>query len=595
MHSSRTTHTSLQRQRGAAFIVMLVILVVGVAAFLVSALSKVSLHTEQQRQSSDMLAQVKEIVVGYALNNTASSQYPGELLYPDVLSETPPNYDGNTEGGCLNAAQANGLPPISSGANMRCLGRLPWKVFNMPIASPSENDPTGFMPWYAISANMVDTGTTPFNSELLNSAPHPWLTVRDMKGNILSPRVALIIFIPGAALPGQSRPLSTAQGGPGLGGANQYLDSITVPATCAAPCVPGTYSNADMDDDFIMGDEHRWIDDPANPGKQIEDPTYHFNDKLLYVTIDDLMPLIEKRIAREVKSCLDDYAVELTNIYHRYPWATQVSDTTAYPNRTGTYNVFFGRVSDIPGNATSSGGTPSPSDLALQQKIIDVQTALINYINNPTFSNLGTLRNKGDTLKDFAAASPYFQAPTDPARAAGNTADNCSGMSCTGTLTTQVQTALNAIPTGATNDNTMPSSWAGIPSCNKLILTSAYWPDWRDLVFYQVAAGYQPQTGASGTFTPLHISGSGNTNVDSGTYRATVIIAGKMLTGQSPRNQNNPPSTYLETSGSNSNAHQSVAGATPATDFITYKSSDTTNYSTVNDLVLCVDGKNNCP
>ncbi len=604
MHSSRTTHMYMQRQRGAVFIVMLVIMIIGVAAFLVSSLSKVALQTARNEKSSDLLAQVKEVVVGYAVKGTGGVR-PGDLLIPDVLSptETPPyNYDGVTEGGCLDASKPlstpiPGVPVIGSGANMRCLGRLPWKNFSLPIDSPSENDPTGFMPWYAVSANLVDPSHVTINSELLNTdntmhlpnnypvPPHPWLTVRDMKGNVLSDRVAFIIFIPGAALSGQARSAS-----PNLGGANQYLDSITVPAGCTLPCTPGvTYNNFDLDDDFIMGDEHRWIDDPANPGKQIEDPNYNFNDKLLYVTIDELMPFIEKRIAREVKSCLDDFAAVATNTNHKYPWAALVSDTTAFPNRTGTYNVLFGRVSEIPSNATSGGGPLPPIQQALQNQIIALQTALANYLNGT--GTLSNLTNTGDTLKDFALNSPYNLPSTDPAVLSGLYADNWNGSSSSTTLTGYINSALNAL---SPSDNTLPGSWAGIPSCNKLILNSTYWTDWRDLVFYQVANGYQP--GGAGTCTVnttcLSIGGSGNPAAGNGSYRASVIIAGKILPAQTRPSTANPPDNYLEVAAGNS--HQSQAGATPSVNFITYRPSDTANYLTVNDLVLCVDGKNNC-
>lgn len=426
MNSPRTTHSILQKQGGAAFIVMLVILIMGVTIYLVSSLSKVTLQTARNEKSSDLLSQAKDVVIGYALNGTGSSQRPGDLMIPDVLSstETPPfNYDGVTEGGCLDASKMGsspipGLPVIGTGTNMRCLGRLPWKSISMPIPSPTDNDPTGFMPWYAVSANLVDpacVSTTAIcsynplhyglNSEILNAAPppHPWLTVRDMNGNVLSNRVAFVIIIPGPPLPGQSRPPS-----PNLGGANQYLDSITVPATCTAPCIPGTYSNADMDDDYIMGDEHRWI---SNAGAQIDDPSYNFNDKLLYVTIDDLMPLIEKRIAREVKSCLDDYAAYSSNTNHKYPWAALVSDTTPYPNRAGTYNTLFGRVADIP--STSLSGIPlSPTQSALQNQIFTLQTALTSYLSGT--GSLSNLKNAGDTLKDFASNSPYNLPNTAP-------------------------------------------------------------------------------------------------------------------------------------------------------------------------------------
>ncbi|OIR11372.1 hypothetical protein GALL_68650 [mine drainage metagenome] len=609
------TSRLIQRQHGAAFIIMLVILIMGVSIYLVSSLSKVTLQTARNEKSSDLLAQAKEIVIGYAVNGTGGTR-PGDLMIPDVLSstETPPyNYDGVTEGGCLDASKTSstpipGLPVIGGGAsnwtNMRCLGRMPWKSFNVPLGSPSENDPTGFMPWYAVSANLVDpTHVTPLNSELLNTdntlhgpnnyppAPHPWLTVRDMNGNVLSNRVAFVIIIPGATLPGQSRPLSASQGGPGLGGANQYLDSITVPPTCTAPCVPGTYNNFDMDDDFIMGDEHRWIASTSNPGQQIEDPNYHFNDKLLYVTIDELMPLIEKRIAREVKGCLDNYASNASNTNNRYPWAASVTDNTPFPvnlgdpSRPGAYGTNFGRIPESPDTSTTSGSTPPTGTLLTY--IQAVQTALNNYLSNTNSTTLSTLRNKGDTLKDYAQS--IGQATTDPARAAGITADNCTGLSCTSTLQSQLTTAMG----GGTPDPSMPANWT-TPACISLFTSpGSYWADWRDLVFYQVTTNYQPGGGANAL---LQISGSGNPNGGNGTYRASVIVAGKKLGTQTRANPYvDPPNDYLANPISEfsadplfvTNAHSDT---TLTTSFITYKTSDP-YYQNINDLVLCLDGK----
>ncbi len=591
----------------------------GGSVFLVSALSKVSLQTARNEASSDLLSQAKEVVIGYALNNTGASQYPGELLYPDVLSETPPNYDGNTEGGCLDAAQANGLPPISSGANMRCLGRLPWKVFSMPIASPSENDPTGFMPWYAISANMIDIPIPfHFNSELLNSAPHPWLTVRDMKGNILSNRVAFIIFIPGAALPGQSRPAS-----PNLSGANQYLDSITVPATCTAPCVPGTYNNYDMDDDFIMGDEHRWIDDPANPGKQIEDPNYHFNDKLIYVTIDDLMPLIEKRVAREVKSCLDNYAAATSA--NKYPWAAPISPL----GYTSTTNTLFGRIPDSPIVIVTTSGPPTQLDASnatgdtktMLDAMASLQTAVANCQNTYNTSNSAALASAGATLEQSANAVVNSQ-PTDPAIPSAVTTPAITAAQRAQSISsptrcekiynkyhgifpgsTSVQSNLASANTGLVGitttvssstqeDSTMAPAWPF--GCFTTGNMAGYWAEWKSLVLYQVSNNYRPQpTGTAATpcgvtGTCLSINGNGNPYAGSGTYRAAVIMAGKKLSSpnvavtQTRATQSVPE--YLE--APNTTASTSLL-------FQTYKPTDA-NYLNVNDLVLCLDGKTNC-
>jgi hypothetical protein len=82
-----------------------------------------------------------------------------------------------------------------------------------------------------------------------------------------------------------------------LPGPTAYLDSVTVSTACSAPCVPGTYNNA----------RFNWPDNVglsfiecAPPGVvKANDPSftqpYSCNDRILYVTIDELMEHAERR------------------------------------------------------------------------------------------------------------------------------------------------------------------------------------------------------------------------------------------------------------------------------------------------------------
>lgn len=607
-------------QQGAAFIVMLVIMIIGVTTLLVGAFSNAGLQTARNEKSSDLLAQAKEVVIGYMLKGGTSTL--GWMMMPDVLNvpsatEKSPidnsltsNYDGEWESNCFDSTKPTATPPYTpltgNNTNKRCFGRLPWKSLGMSFNSPSENDPTGFMPWYAFSRNLI-TATTPVNSELLNTSTYPWLKVYDMNGALLNDRVAFVIIIPGAALPYQSRPPS-----PNLAGPDQYLDSISLPVGCSpsgTPCTT-TYRNYNLSETFVTGDEHRWMNDLSNPGKQIEDPTYQFNDKLLYVTIDELMPLIEKRIAREVKACLDDYANMPTAApSHRYPWAAPVTDMSY----ATTPNTFFGR---IPATPTYSVTNPALTTLLnnLQTALNNLQSAETACQTSDSSANTTALTNAANALltaagnmtvppfsssSQLASLTSYANAAAlaaKPTSAGGSTysdpcdyIDNDHPTSQVQSKLTSANDALPNVSDTSPEDSTMEPSWATTPSCNQLLATSSYWPDWRDLVFYQVAEGYQP---SGGTFAPLHISGSGNPLADNNTYRAAVIVAGKMLPGQSPRNPTaTPPITFLE----GANQHPPTPVSTPAdVSFVTYKPSDATDYSTVNDLVLCVDGRTNC-
>ena len=96
--------------------VMLVIMILGATAFLVSALSSSALRTARQETSASVLAQAKEALIGYAASD---STRPGELPCPDI------NNDG--------VIKITGPDADYSGSNcMSLVGRLPWKTLGLP-------------------------------------------------------------------------------------------------------------------------------------------------------------------------------------------------------------------------------------------------------------------------------------------------------------------------------------------------------------------------------------------------------------------------------------------------------------------------------
>lgn len=320
---------------------------------------------------------------------------------------------------------------------MRCLGRLPWNNLGMSINSPSQNDPTGYMPWYAFSRNLIDPNT-PVNSGLLNANPYPWLTVRDMNGNILSSRVAFVILIPGTALSGQSRPAS-----PSLGDPSQYLDSITVPASCTAPCISVTYKNFDLKESFIMGDEHRWIDDPSNSGHQIEDPNYSFNDKLLYVTIDELMPEIVKRAAGEARSILKNYY----SAKNQFPDAAPLGSSGTYSpvpaNDSGMLPINLGNCSCssftscscdfglVASSAFKRGGSSTWSATNVAGACTRTSTQVCTctgagYCQNGTGSRNFTCDSSGNCTHNTTSGNYIFTPPSYGTVPSSSTTNGCS-------------------------------------------------------------------------------------------------------------------------------------------------------------------------
>lgn len=333
---------SLSYQKGFAFI--LVIFIIGMVAtgIVVSSLNKATLQLELDVRANKQLTLGREAVLSYVFGVIGGSQRPGALIRPDVTANG--NYDGEADAGCFDSSQVNGLPLTTGSATMVCLGRLPWKDLGLAIDSPTENDSGGVMPWYAVSGNVLDICLAELNPGVTNQAylgaypagcpgtpasgvlPYPWLTVRDKYGNVLSDRVAAVIFMPGPPNSNQSRPSNA------LAGAAQYLDSITVSSSCGASTfVAGTYSNADMDNDFIKGDDSRTVsdNDPCFSG------TYRFNDKLVYITIDDLMAEATKRVAAEAKSILTHYHAA-TNLF---PYAAALGSVAGnFDYVDGSYN-----------------------------------------------------------------------------------------------------------------------------------------------------------------------------------------------------------------------------------------------------------------
>ncbi|GAB5605438.1 hypothetical protein [Sideroxyarcus sp. TK5] len=566
-HQSQTSGRKLQH--GGALLVMLVILVMGITTVFITSLSSTAIQNRRNHSSAESLARAKEALIGYALTygdtHTAAHGY---LPCPDLSGS---NGEGSSPGSCG-----------SSGVHQ--LGRLPWRTLDLPALF----DGSGECLWYAVSGKYKNN---PASSTTMNWDNTGDLTIYADNGNTIEANeVVAAIIAPGKPLSGNSDRAGSSA--PTCGGnytAAAYLENDTAHGVNNADGTQGK---------FILPHEHR--DSNGNV-------TLETNDQILFITRQDLWNAIQKRIARQAKKCLDDYAADASNPDHKYPWAVQLSDTTASPNRTGTLDVRFGRFPDSPNTGTAGGGScpASGSNLTtlssaqistLNSYINQVSTALTNYKNSPSSTTRNNLQDAGDNLWDLVKDSPYNLPVGDAIRSSLGyyIKDQCSDP-CYSSIPTFEDRLADAISefNGCTGsggtDSSMPSSWTSISSCNDLV-TSASWPAWRDLLFIQIADGYQP--GAAGSCTTgstcLSISGTGHTNAGSGSYHAVVVAASKSMSGQD-RSVTSTLSNFLE--GANKTGKTSPPTTTT---FETYRPTDT-SYSTVNDLALCIDGKNNCP
>ncbi|HMK14530.1 MAG TPA: hypothetical protein VK460_05910 [Burkholderiales bacterium] len=252
-------------ERGQALILILILLGLLSGMVVFNALSGVTLTAERNNITALALAQAKQALIGYAASD---NNFPGSLPCPDTNNN-----------GSADLYAGSDCPGYVGGSNVY-LGRLPWRTLGLPDL----RDSSGERLWYAVSRNFALNPTCmpncPLNSDTLGQ-----LTVTGIAPN--SNAVA-IIFAPGAPLGSQARDAANQNT------AANYLEG----------------ENADGTNSIFTT--------AANSST--------FNDRLLVLTNVDLMPAVERRVAREMMSILQQYKAATAVLGYNggagvYPWA----------------------------------------------------------------------------------------------------------------------------------------------------------------------------------------------------------------------------------------------------------------------------------
>jgi type II secretory pathway pseudopilin PulG len=344
MSSKRTAifKYGLGRQQGAALMILVVILIVGVAALFIGELKSSSLQIARDKITADALAQAKDALLGYAVSDP---NRPGELPCPDIDND-----------GMVTMADY-------SGSNCQSLiGRLPWKTLKLPDL----RDGSGEHLWYAITDAFHANG-----SAIINSNTKGALLVYGPDGVTLQTQAnysaVAVIFSPGSPVGSQTRNTVTQQNN-----VANYLDS----ANGTNNAIGLTYTPPR----FIAGAK-----------------SDTFNDQLLYITTQNLIPLVEQRVAGVIKKALDDYYAA-TPSPHYYPWADIIGGA---PDYNANDNVNRGWIPQV---ASTSGPGPSTNNWVAgspPQWFFDNQWyTLIYYSVAPLYAvthNSGTLTVDGIT------------------------------------------------------------------------------------------------------------------------------------------------------------------------------------------------------
>lgn len=303
--------TWLHQQHGAALMLMLLIMVLGVAAILASPFNSASIKTEQNKNTALALAQAREALLGFAViyAETHSGQVAGYLPCPDIDSS---NGEGSSKLSCGNK-------------NVSTLGRLPWRTLDLPPLRDGNNECL----WYAVSGTYKDNPKT----GLMNWDNNGLLSVSDSSGNNVSDVVA-VIFAPGPAIANQNR--SPSGNTPSCGGnyaASNYLDS------------DGSHNNA-----AVSGTANAVSSFYSGPSDQI-------NDQFIYITRRDIFNALARRadfaptlstMTQKVAECIAYFSTRNANYPadKSLPWPAPLvlADYTSNSNYSDLSGLYAGRA-----------------------------------------------------------------------------------------------------------------------------------------------------------------------------------------------------------------------------------------------------------
>lgn len=280
--------------------VMLVIMIVGISAVLISSLNATGLKNARQEMTSNALAQAKEALIGYAITygDTHAGQVHGYLPCPDTDGS---NGEGSSTTPCGNK-------------NISQLGRLPWRTLKLPAL----RDGDGECLWYAVSGTYKNSPMT----DLMNWDNNGLFEILDADGATIAQNVVAVVFAPDATLGSQNRaPDGTA---PICGGnytAGNYLDS-----------------DGGIDNATVSG--------TANAVSRFRlGASAQLNDRMIFITRDDIFNAILRRadfidparnplwlMTQKAAECIADYGRRNTSSSDkRIPWSGRLwPDSTDY-------------------------------------------------------------------------------------------------------------------------------------------------------------------------------------------------------------------------------------------------------------------------
>lgn len=279
--ATRNRPARLTSQRGAALLIVALVLIGALLGTFFSRLNSVTLGTQRDQISSSAMAQAKEALIGFAA--TYRDTHPDSGNNNDKLFGYLPCPDNHPPGDPLEGTSSTPC----SGQNISVVGRLPWKTLGLPPL----RDGSGECLWYAVSGHAKDNPTTDvfFNWDTLGQ-----FIVKDAGGTTLAGATAhdyplAVILAARAPLAAQSRP---SVGASECGGSNTVTDYLEGIGALGTGNTTITLGNADS------------VKSGTN------------NDLGLWISGNELFERIKRRqdFASDIKNLLDKLKAELDGI-----------------------------------------------------------------------------------------------------------------------------------------------------------------------------------------------------------------------------------------------------------------------------------------
>ncbi len=332
------------RQKGAALLLMMLVILVALTAVLVGRLNAINPDAARTAETSAALAEAKSALLAWA--STLPDRVPGRPVRLPC-----PDLDG---GGGFADGEAHATACGARGENM--LGRLPWKTLGLEALA----DGSGACLWYAVSGDYKDADAA--SAELLNPDSAGSFEMYDassgalLAGATAEDRPVAILLAPGSTVAGQARAAAVDQGCSPSFNAADFLDDAGAIGVDNAS-VAGI---ADVID--------RFASDAIADGSH--------NDRLLVIRQSEVAALVTERhdydaridtLGLAVAECVANYARQNIGGANdlRLPWPAPLTlaDYRLGLNYSDDSTNLSGRLPDVVDDSALTIGNPLPTVL----------------------------------------------------------------------------------------------------------------------------------------------------------------------------------------------------------------------------------------